>query len=101
LNFLLTNPPFPPETFTNLLLLYVKPPNYLYEFAADTIAQHPDYVQRFLSRDMLTFLSAVNMKQASPEDAAQQFERIAKQHIEKLRLLMKMTQVVSQTLFAL
>jgi tetratricopeptide repeat protein 30 len=93
LNFLINNPPFPPEAFANLLLLYIKPPHNLYDFAADTIAQHPEHVQRYLQRDLLMFLDAVTMKQSSPHDACQQLEQLAKQHIEKLRLQMKLLQV--------
>lgn len=38
LNFLLSNPPFPPETFGNLLLLHC---NYGYhELAADILAEN-------------------------------------------------------------
>lgn len=38
LNFLLSNPPFPPETFGNLLLLHCK---YEYhELAADILAEN-------------------------------------------------------------
>lgn len=94
LNFLIGNPPFPQEVFANLLLLYAKPPHNLLDFAADTIAQYPDYVQQYLPRDLLMFLDAMTIKQSSPNDAFQQFERIAKQHVEKLRLLSKLVQVL-------
>ena len=40
LNFLIQNPPFPPETFPNLLLLYCKY-NY-YDLAADVLAENVD-----------------------------------------------------------
>jgi len=94
LNFLISNPPFPPEAFANLLLLYIKPPHSLLDFAADTIAQYPEYVQQCLPRDLLMFLDAVTMKQSSPNDAFQQLERIAKQYVEKLRLLSRLVQVL-------
>ena len=41
LNFLLQSPPFPPETFANLLLLYCKPTHAFYDLAADVIAENP------------------------------------------------------------
>lgn len=92
LTFLLSNPPFPPETFTNLLLLYIKPPHNMHDLAADTIAQHPEYAAR-LPPELLAFLDAVTLKQSAPEEAYEQFERMAKQHIDKMRLLTKMIQV--------
>ena len=36
--YLLQNPPYPPETFSNLLLLYCKPSNAFYDLAADVLA---------------------------------------------------------------
>ena len=39
LNFLLQNPPAPPETFGNLLLLYCKPQHAFYDLAADVMAE--------------------------------------------------------------
>eukprot|EP00892_Ulva_mutabilis_P003389 jgi/Ulvmu1/1421/UM011_0150.1 len=92
MNFLIGNPPFPHEAFANLLLLYMKPPHNLLDFAADTIAQYPDYVQQYLPRDLLMFIDAMTMRQSSPSDAFQQFERIARQYVEKLRLLSKLVQ---------
>lgn len=50
LNFLLQSPPFPPETFPNLLLLYCKPQHAFYDLAADVIAESPHYVNRLLSK---------------------------------------------------
>jgi len=47
LNFLLLNPPFPPETFPNLLLLYIK--NNLYDLAADVLAENVDLTYKCLS----------------------------------------------------
>ena len=38
LNFLIQNPPFPPETFANLLLLYCK--HQYYDLAADVLAEN-------------------------------------------------------------
>ena len=98
LNFLINNPPFPPETFANLLLLYIKPPLSYHDLAADTIAEHPDYVQTYLTRDVIAFLDAANMKSNSPEAAYQQFEVLAKQHIERMRLLTKQIQASSRIL---
>jgi hypothetical protein len=49
LNFLLQSPPFPPETFANLLLLYAKPAHAFYDLAADVLAENPGYAGKFLT----------------------------------------------------
>ena len=41
LNFLLQSPPFPPETFGNLLLLYCKPQHAFYDLARVVDAVRP------------------------------------------------------------
>lgn len=49
LNFLLNNPPFPPETFSNLLLLYIK---YSYfDLTADLLAENTDLTFKCLTQD--------------------------------------------------
>ena len=50
LNFLLQSPPFPPEAFPNLLLLYCKPCHAFYDLAADVIAENPQHVAKLLSK---------------------------------------------------
>ncbi len=50
LNFLLQSPPFPPETFANLLLLYCKPTHGFYDLAADVLAENPQYASKLLSQ---------------------------------------------------
>lgn len=97
LNFLISNPPFPPEAFANLLFSYIKPPHSLYDFAADTMAQNPEYVQRYLLREQQMFLDASTMKESSAHGAYQQLEQLAKQHVERLRLQMKLFQAGFQT----
>ena len=46
LNFLLSNPPFPPETFGNLLLLHCK--YGYYDLAADILAENAHLTYKFL-----------------------------------------------------
>lgn len=93
LSFLVANPPFPPETFRNLLLLYITPPHAMHDVAADTIAQYPELAQRHLPRELLAFLDAVNLRAAAPDEAHAQLEQLGKQYIERMRLLAKMIQV--------
>lgn len=48
LNFLLQSPPFPPETFSALLLLYCKPQHGFYDLAADVMAENSHLVAKHL-----------------------------------------------------
>jgi len=50
LNFLLSNPPFPPETFGNLLLLHCK--YGYYDLAADILAENSHLTYKFLSQEL-------------------------------------------------
>jgi tetratricopeptide repeat protein 30 len=50
LNFLLSCPPFPRETFPNLLLLYCKPQHPFYDLAADVMAENPEYAAGLLDK---------------------------------------------------
>ena len=50
LNFLLSNPPFPPETFGNLLLLHCK--YGYYDLAADILAENAHLTYKFLSQEL-------------------------------------------------
>lgn len=47
LSFLLSNPPFPPETFGNLLLLHCK--YGYYDLAADIMAENSQLTFKFLA----------------------------------------------------
>lgn len=64
LNFLIQNPPFPPETFANLLLLYLK--HELYDLAADILAENTHLTFSYLSQELFEFLDATIMVQTSP-----------------------------------
>lgn len=70
LNFLLANPPFPPETFGNLLLLYVK--FGCYDLAADVMAENAHLTFKYLSPELYEFLDATIMVQTSPEEVRTQ-----------------------------
>ncbi len=82
LNFLLNNPPFPPPTFTNLLMLYIK--FKFYDLAADVYASHPEY-QSFLAPEVREFLEATIMVPSSPAEAYRKFDDLTTKHIEGLR----------------
>mmetsp|Transcript_22492 Transcript_22492/g.58656 ORF Transcript_22492/g.58656 Transcript_22492/m.58656 type:complete len:645 (+) Transcript_22492:284-2218(+) len=92
LNFLLQNPPAPPETFGNLLLLYCKPTHGFFDLAADVMAENQHLVARCLPRDLYEFLEATITKQTSPDEAFAKFDVLANRHVEQLRKLTKRIQ---------
>jgi tetratricopeptide repeat protein 30 len=61
------NPPFPPETFGNLLLLYCKPTHQFYDLAADVMAENQHLTYTHLSRDLYDYLEATILRQTVPE----------------------------------
>lgn len=90
LQFLLQQPTFPPETFGNLLLLYLKH-EYL-DLAADVLAEYPDYTYKFLTPYMYEFIDAVITKQTGPNEAFKKLDDMASRHTETLRKLTKQVQ---------
>lgn len=89
LNFLLQNPPFPPETFPNLLLLYCK--YQYYDLAADVMAENVDLTYKFNQEDF-EYIDALILQQASPEEAFMKFDILANKHIDSLRKITKQIQ---------
>jgi len=83
LNFLIQNPPFPPETFPNLLLLYCKYAHY--DLAADVLAENADLTYKCLSQEDFEFLETIILQQTSKQEAYQKFELLANGHIDILR----------------
>ncbi|KAH9548938.1 hypothetical protein CY35_11G113200 [Sphagnum magellanicum] len=92
LNFLLQNPPFPPETFGNLLLLYCKPCHGFYDIAADVMAENADLIFKHLSQDLYDFLDATILMQTSTEEAYVKFNELANRYGEVLLRLTKQIQ---------
>lgn len=90
LNFLLQNPPFPPETFSNLLLLYIK--HGFHELMADVLAENAHLTFQLLSKEFYEFVDASVTLQASPEEAYRKFDDLATKHIDLLRKLTKKIQ---------
>mmetsp|Transcript_31666 Transcript_31666/g.51104 ORF Transcript_31666/g.51104 Transcript_31666/m.51104 type:complete len:664 (+) Transcript_31666:80-2071(+) len=90
LNFLLQSPPFPPETFGNLLLLYCK--YRYYDLAADVLAENTHLTWKYLTQDLYDYLDATIMQQTSPEEAYRKFDDLANKHVEILRKLTKQIQ---------
>jgi tetratricopeptide repeat protein 30 len=90
MNWLVGQPPFPPETFGNLLLLYCK--YQYYDLAADVMADNTSLTYKHLSPDLYCFLDATILLQTSPHEAYHKFDGLANRHIEILRRLTKQIQ---------
>lgn len=90
LNFLIQNPPCPPETFANLLLLYCK--HGYYDLAADVLAENAQLTYRLLSPELYDFLDATIMVHTSPEEAFRKFDDLSHRHVDGLRKLTKQIQ---------
>jgi len=90
LNFLLSQPPFPPETFGNLLILFAK--YQYYDLAADILADNIHLHASCLSQELYEYLEATIMTQSSPAEAYRKFDILANKHIEVLRKLTKKIQ---------
>ena len=91
LNFLISNPPFPPETFVNLMLLYCK--HQYYDLAADVLAENAHLTYKFLTPELYEFLDATLGVQTAPEEAYRKFDDLSKRNIDALRSLTKNIQV--------
>ena len=87
LNFLVNNPPCPPETFPNLLLLYCK--HQYYDLAADVLAENAHLTYEYLTGELYEFLDATLMVQTAPAEAYRKFDDLSKKHIDALRGLTK------------
>lgn len=97
LNFLLQNPPFPPETFQNLLLFYCK--YQYYDLAADVLAENPHLAWQYLSQNhqsLYDFLDGLITAQTSPAEAYHKFDVLAQKHIDQLRKMTKKIQDAKQ-----
>nr|CCC89909.1 unnamed protein product [Trypanosoma congolense IL3000] len=97
LNFLLQNPPFPPETFQNVLLFYCK--YQYYHLAADVLAENPHLSWKYLSQQkqsLYDFLDGLITAQTSPAEAYRKFDILAQHHIDQLRRLTKKLQDAKQ-----
>merc|ERR1711871_499409 len=82
---LLANPPFPPDTFGNILLMYCK--FQFYHHAADLLAENTHLTYKFLAQDLFEFLDASIMVQSSPAEAFRKYDELTNKHIKRLREL--------------
>lgn len=84
-SFLLSNPPFPPVTFRNLLTLYCK--HGCNDIAADILAENSHLTFDLLSQDIYDYLDASIMITASPDEALKKFEVLSKKYLSTIRSL--------------
>merc|ERR1719498_2351415 len=90
MNFLLSRPPFPPETFGNLLLLYCK--YSYYDLAADVMAENSHLTFKYLTPELFEYLDATILTATTPEEAFRKYDDLANKHIDVLRKLTKQIQ---------
>jgi tetratricopeptide repeat protein 30 len=90
LNFLLKNPPCPPEALANLLILYCKYEQY--DLAHDVLSENEDLKSKYLSDEEISYITALSMMRTSKEAAYESLEKLGKIYrdaIEKQHKLMK------------
>lgn len=94
LTYLITHPPYPPETFGNLLLLHCKYQNF--DVAAGLLAENAQLTYKYLSQELYDYLEASVMVPVSPEEAYRKFDELAVRHVDRLRKLTKVIQDARQ-----
>lgn len=90
LSYLLANPPYPPETFGNLILLHCKYQNY--DLAAGLLAENSHLAYKYLSQELYDYFDASIMVSTSVEEAYRKFDELSSKYIDKLRKLTKQIQ---------
>ena len=90
LSYLLANPPYPPETFGNLLLLHCKYQNY--DLAAGLLAENSHLTYKYISQEQYDYLDACIMVPTSIEEAYRKFDELSAKYIDKLRKATKQIQ---------
>uniref|UniRef100_A0A0N5AQP2 Tetratricopeptide repeat protein 30 n=1 Tax=Syphacia muris TaxID=451379 RepID=A0A0N5AQP2_9BILA len=94
LQYLLTQNPFPPETFSNLLLLYCK--YEYYDLAADALAENAHLTYKYLTQYLYNYIDAVLTQQTLPQEAYDKFDAIASEQENELRKLTKHVQGIKE-----
>jgi tetratricopeptide repeat protein 30 len=83
LRFLLANPPFPPVTFQNLLLLYCQ--HDLSELAADLIANNPQLASDLVEEDFIQFTRSLST--GDEEETLKQLESMSEDYTKTISSL--------------
>ncbi len=87
LNYLLANPPFPPEAFQNLLVLQCQ--FGLFDVAARTISDNGYLAEKIISQEIAGYFEATIAAEINPEDSFEKFESLIRRKGEQLRKLLK------------
>merc|ERR1712130_199120 len=92
LNFLITQQSFPPETFQNLLISYIK--HDLYSLAAGVLAENAHLHELYLDNELYDLLGAIITSSTSTtsnnnHSINKKFQDLGNKHIENLRNLTK------------
>ena len=90
LSYLLANPPYPPETFGNLLLLHCKYLNY--DVTAGLLAENANLTYKYLSQELYDYLEANVMVPLSPEEAYRKLDDLSNKYVDRLRKITKLIQ---------
>lgn len=89
-SYLISHPPYPPETFGNLLLLHCKYQNY--DIAAGLLAENANLTYKYLTQELYDYLEASVMVPIAPEEAYKKFDDLANRHVDRLRKMTKQIQ---------
>lgn len=74
LQYLLNNPPYPPSTFANLLILYC---NHGYQdLAEDALLDNPELTDALLSQEMYDYIDGVILAETAPEEGFDKLEAL-------------------------
>lgn len=87
LTFLLSNPPFPPETFGNLLTLYCK--HGYHNIAAEILSDNAHHKFELLDQNVCDYYEASIMATLSPDRALDKFDKLVKKCASSIRTLHK------------
>ena len=90
LQYLMSDPSssYPPETFANILLLYLQ--NGYEDLAATLLAENTDLTYELLSDELFRFLDASLLAATSPDDALAQFDGLGKEIAKRIRKASKL-----------
>lgn len=88
LQHLISNASYPPETFANIILLYVQ--NGYEDLAATLLAENTDLTYELLSEELYSFLDASLLAATSPEDALVRFDALGKGIAKRIRKASKL-----------
>jgi len=94
LTYLLNNPPYPSETFTNLLLLCCK--HGFEEQAADMIAENAQLLQLNVPTTLHEFLETFIIAKASSDEALRRLEKLSVIMAQNIRKMKKKVQDIKK-----